>query len=197
MGFVPVLLMLLNGSPVPAVPGSCGLLVFEEPAPTYCRPDTLADVFASVEEGDSVLACARTAGGWTGFDPGTAQAGNVGSFRYRWIPPGTLFAMDADPSTLPVVWAPEAGVTYAQSFRPVHLHGLPDSLSEVTATMPGQSGAAILFRTGDWYLVDLAEGPDPRPGVGWVNAGEVSVSGDLERVARRGIWRALLSVLTE
>jgi len=194
-----VLVVLLNVSSAPDGPGSSSstVLVFQGPSVTYSRPDTLSDVFAPVEGGDSVQACARTSSGWTGFDPGTAQAGNAGSFRYRWIPPGTRFTTEVDTSLLPVVWAPEAGVTYAQSFYPVEVHSLPDIMSPVTGTMPQTSAAAIVFRTGEWYLVDLARGPAPRSCVGWISAVEVSVSGDLEKVARRGIWRAFLSVLTE
>ena len=40
-----------------------------------------------------------TEGGWIGFDPQTAQAGNVGPFRLRWLPPEGNYASSGDSRT--------------------------------------------------------------------------------------------------
>ena len=53
-----------------------------------------ADVFGTASAGDQTLALARTNDGWIGFDPGVAQAGNVGRTRLRWYAPGTSLTFD-------------------------------------------------------------------------------------------------------
>ena len=51
----------------------------------YRLPDISSDVFGTMSAGDTYEALARTADGWVGFDPGVAQAANVGLARHRWI----------------------------------------------------------------------------------------------------------------
>lgn len=193
-------LLVSDGTAAPAGQGADGafhVMVVGETVRAYTRPDSLSDVFGTIHAGDSVQACARSGDGWIGFEPGTAQGGNTGSFRYRWIPPDTVLLPDEDLSQLPVVWAPAAGVVYAQTFEAITVYSLPDSLSRVVCTMPGGSGAPVVLRTREWYLVDLSAGSDPMQFRGWVSSISTSISGDLETVPRRGIWRAFLSALTE
>lgn len=51
----------------------------------YRLPDSTSDVFGTMLLGESYQALARTADGWIGFDPGIAQAGNVGLAHHRWV----------------------------------------------------------------------------------------------------------------
>ena len=51
----------------------------------YRLPDDTSDVFGELFSGETYEALARTAEGWIGFDPGVAQAGNVGLARHRWV----------------------------------------------------------------------------------------------------------------
>ncbi len=51
----------------------------------YRLPDALSPVFGTVPAGETHEVLARTADGWIGFDPGIAQAVNVGLARHRWI----------------------------------------------------------------------------------------------------------------
>ena len=44
-----------------------------------------SDIFGTISVGDTHEALARTADGWVGFDPGVAQAANVGLARHRWV----------------------------------------------------------------------------------------------------------------
>ena len=48
-------------------------------------PDDTSDVFGVMPSADTYKALARTAEGWVGFDPGIAQAGNIGLAHHRWI----------------------------------------------------------------------------------------------------------------
>jgi hypothetical protein len=51
----------------------------------YRLPDGTSALFGTVSAGETHEALARTADGWIGFDPGVAQAGNIGLARDRWV----------------------------------------------------------------------------------------------------------------
>jgi len=55
------------------------------PLTAYRLPDATSDVFGSFPPTDTYRALARTADGWVGFDPGIAQAGNIGLAHHRWV----------------------------------------------------------------------------------------------------------------
>lgn len=48
-------------------------------------PDSTSDVFGTLPMGETHEILARTADGYLGFDPGIAQAGNVGLAHHRWV----------------------------------------------------------------------------------------------------------------
>lgn len=51
----------------------------------YRLPDVASDVFGTMPAGETHPALARTETGWIGFEPGVAQAGNVGLAHHRWL----------------------------------------------------------------------------------------------------------------
>lgn len=51
----------------------------------YYQPDVTSNVFATISDGVEAMAVARTTDGWIGFDPGVAQADNIGMDRLRWV----------------------------------------------------------------------------------------------------------------
>jgi len=55
------------------------------PLTVYRLPDDSSDVFGILPAGETHEILARTADGWLGFDPGVAQAGNVGLAHHRWV----------------------------------------------------------------------------------------------------------------
>ena len=65
---------------------TAGPCTFKANVPTtaYRLPDATSDVFGTLP-GDEFEALARTADGWVGFDPGIAQAGNIGLAHHRWV----------------------------------------------------------------------------------------------------------------
>jgi hypothetical protein len=54
----------------------------------YYQPSEDAVVFGTMTTDAGAYAEARTPDGWLGFDPGVAQAGNVGLDRLRWVKAG-------------------------------------------------------------------------------------------------------------
>src|SRR5688572_26794105 len=51
----------------------------------YQRPSAASDEFGTFGPGQTFQPSAKTADGFYGFEPGDAQAGNVGLFRLRWV----------------------------------------------------------------------------------------------------------------
>ena len=51
----------------------------------YRLPDVSSDFFGTMNSGETHTALAYTSDGWIGFDPGFAQAGNIGLAHHRWF----------------------------------------------------------------------------------------------------------------
>jgi hypothetical protein len=148
------------------------------------RPDSASGVWGLLLPGDSVPVSSVTLDGWLGFDPGVAQAGNSGSFRYRWIDPGGPFDLTGDPCGLDSLWGPSADVTYAMTFNRVPVFAEPDTLATIVDSLPGSSAARIVSLWNGWYFVDPSGGPSPETASGWVREEGISVSGNPETIPR-------------
>ena len=148
----------------------------------FTRPDSSAYFTSSLAPHDQVVLSGRTVDGWLGFDPGVAQAANIGSFRLRWIAGDAQYVTDGDISYLPVVWGPQAGITYAMIYETSPLYSGPDASSVIVDSVPSSCAAAIVSRTEDWYLLDLNIGPLGLDIEGWIEVMDVSVSGDLDTI---------------
>ncbi len=51
----------------------------------YRLPDSSSDIFGTMASGETHSVLAYTSDGWIGFDPGVAQAGNIGLAHHRWF----------------------------------------------------------------------------------------------------------------
>ena len=168
---------LLPSGPGGSAGGACSLNAREE-VTIYQRPSTAADVFSTQPAGFSIDFSARTATGWLGFDPGIAQAANLGSFRLRWVPPDARTLSGAC-SSLPVVWGPPPGICFDMPMGDTSVYEDPDASSPVEVVLHPGEFAAILGLTagGDWAQVDLRPGNTGLNVVGWVDAGTLNVNG--------------------
>lgn len=122
----------------------------------YTRPSLTADEFGVLSPGTPVTLSGRTADGWLGFDPGVAQAANIGVFRLRWIPPDTAVSLSGDCSSVPVEpWVPEPGVCYQMSMAAVDVFPAPDPSAAAMAVLNVGDFAAIDGRVASgWFLVN-------------------------------------------
>ncbi len=152
----------------------------------YSRPDNDASLWGILPPGGCITISGVTADGWLGFDPGVAQAGNSGSFRYRWIAPGGSFTLTGDHDRIETVWGPAAGITYAMTFTTTPIYVEPDTSSFIADSLPGDSAACILSRMDGWYHISTSESPTPDVLSGWVNSMDVSVSGELDTIPELG-----------
>jgi hypothetical protein len=144
----------------------------------YSRPDTAASVFSVQPAGFTAQPDARSANGWLGFDPGVAQAANIGPFRLRWLPPGSG-SVSAGCASLPVIWTPQAGLCYDMPMSDTNVYQNQDTGSAVLFVLHMGEFAEVLGHApgGDWAQVDLSPGNTGSQVVGWVEASTLNVSG--------------------
>lgn len=176
-----ILLLITSGS-VPAERVECTLVCLDS-TDVFTRPDSSALLMGKLAPRTTVVISGKTVDGWLGFDPGVAQAGNTGSFRYRWISETAQYVLDGQLAEVPVVWGPISGITYAMTGFAEPLYSEPDSSSEIVDSIASSSAAAVIAMNEDWYLVDLSEGPEERDVQGWIPSIGVSVSGSLDSVS--------------
>ncbi len=157
-------------------------LICSDSVDVFTRPDSSALFMSRLAPRNQVEVSGRTEDGWLGFDPGVAQAANIGSFRLRWIAGDAGFVIDGELESVPVVWGPAAGIAYAMIYEALPLYSEPDKYSVIVDSIPSSSAAGIVARTDDWYLLNLSIGPLAQDSEGWIMADEVSVNGDFENI---------------
>lgn len=137
----------------------------------YCRPDSASTIYGMLLPGESVELTVIAPNGWLGFIPGTAQAAATGSFRYRWLPPGSA---PVDTTGLERVWAPAAGITYAITVADTPVHSSADTSSAVLFTLEGGTASEVVEQNSNWLRI--TGGPE---GVsGWIQSAHISLSRD-------------------
>lgn len=150
----------------------------------YTRPSLMADVFGTFSPGfPPVSITGRTADGWLGFDPGVAQAANIGVFRLRWIPPGAPITLSGDCASVPVeAWVPAPGVCYQMSMGPVEVHAAADPTSAVSHTLDVGEFVAVTGRTPTgWLFVNGDDGNVPGV-IGFIAEVSMNASGPCELI---------------
>ena len=167
-----------EGAPPPAQPCE---IVAEREVTVYQRPSSEATVFGSMAPGFRVHVQARTAAGWLGFDPGVAQAANVGVFRLRWVAGSSAIRLEGPCDRLPELVGPPAGICFTMPMDDVPVYTQPDGSSQVIATLVAGDYAAVIGRAADrWARVDLSVGNTGLDLSGWIEAATLNLSGPCE-----------------
>ncbi len=149
----------------------------------YFRPSSEADFFGNFQSGMSVPASARTADGWIGFDPGVAQAANIGIFRLRWVEPEANFTLSGDCDGLPIVIGPPPKVCFTMAMGDSPIFEEPNSATALVATLFGEEYAAVIARTADnWFRLDLEFGNATSNQAGWLSGDQVNFNGPCENL---------------
>lgn len=157
--------------------GDC-MLNTDAQVTVYSRPSDQADVFGQVDAGFETVVTARTADGWAGFDPGVAQAANIGIFRARWIFfDGATFSGGC--ISIPEEgWIPDPVACYTMPMEPVQVYSEADSSSAVLASLDVEAFAAVLGVTDSgWVQVDLGLGNTGLTGQGWMDQAALNFNG--------------------
>jgi hypothetical protein len=156
---------------------SCTLSAISD-VPAYFRPSTESGVFGTFSAGMSVEAIARTADGWIGFEPGVAQAANIGIFRLRWVQNSANISLSDACAGLPVVEGPPAGICFTMAMGDTPVYEEADPASSLVTTLTVEEFAAVTGRTLDnWYRLDLAIGDTSSNRVGWMEGAAINLNG--------------------
>lgn len=143
----------------------------------YERPSFEADIFSTLAAGSTTEIHGETDAGWLGFDPGIAQAANIGPFRLRWIHQGDV-SLTGDCSSVPEFWAPPPGVCFDMPMEDVGVHASPEAASAVLVVLHVEEFAAVLGLSGTgWAKVDLAPGNTGSTVIGWVEGNTLNMNG--------------------
>ena len=152
-------------------------LIAEREVTVYTRPDSSAAVFGLMQPGFRARVEGRTPDGWWGFEPGVAQAANVGVFRLRWLEGSSAVRVEGWCGEVPGVAGPPAAVCFTMPMDEVQGHAEPDLSSEVVATLLFGDYAAVLGMSDDWAEVGLSLGSTGMDITGWVPASTLNMNG--------------------
>lgn len=159
--------------------GSCVLAVSASQT-VYDRPSTEANVFGETGDGFSAQVQLRTVDGWVGFDPGVAQAANIGIFRYRWLHFDQIALSGGCAAVVEAAWVPGPTACYDMPMESVNVYSEADTSSDILATLEIEDFAAVLGFTGTgWAQVDLGNGNTGLTGIGWVEDFTLNLNGTL------------------
>jgi hypothetical protein len=160
----------------PTESGPCAVTVTGSTT-VYTRPSLEADVFGTLTPDIPIEPGALTADGWIGFDPGVAQAANVGPFRLRWVQNGGPVTLSGDCSSVPVIVGPPTGVCFEMFMETTDVHSAPDAASSVITTAQSQDYVAVDGQSGSWLRVDLSQGNLGLSGAGWIPSDAANFNG--------------------
>jgi hypothetical protein len=165
--------------PWPDGAGSC-MLAASTSQIVYDRPSIDANVFGETGDGFSAQVQIRTVDGWVGFDPGVAQAANIGIFRYRWLHFDQVALSGGCVAVAETTWVPEPTACYDMPMESVNVYTETDSSSDILATLEIEDFAAVLGFTGTgWAQIDLGNGNTGLSGIGWVEDFTLNLNGTL------------------
>lgn len=161
--------------------GPCEL-VAEGELTVYERPHLDAEVFGTMSAGFRVELEARTADGWWGFEPGVAQAANIGVFRLRWVHESSPIQLEGPCGDLQEVVGPPPGVCFHMPLEDVDVYAGPNLSSEVVASLTVGDYAAVVGTSNGWAKLDLAVGNIGQDIMGWIPAATLNMNGPCENL---------------
>lgn len=160
-----------------AVAGSCEIVAPGD-VTVYQRPSREAAVFGALDQAFRPEAVSLTPdGAWVGFEPGVAQAANVGVFRLRWVAREDV-SLEGACAGLDEVVGPPAGVCFAMPMQAVSVFADPDASSTLVGELaPGTYAAVTAEPANGWARVDLEMGENRLAGTGWIRAETLNLNG--------------------
>jgi hypothetical protein len=165
-----------SGSASTSPPGQCELVASKE-VTAYTRPSLQAMVFGTFPAGDREPVAATTADGWLGFEPGVAQAANVGPFRWRWVQKSDAFKLEGACDNLPVVESLPATACFEMFMDAVPIYAEPKTGAAVIANAQPEDYAQVISASGQWLQLDLSVGSFKQNQKGWISREAANFNG--------------------
>jgi hypothetical protein len=174
------LILIICVCMVGCIPEEPCQLTAMEAVTVYNRPSAAAHVFSTLGTGESVEPAVKTADGFYGFDPGVAQAGNVGVFRNRWILKNYQVEPMGNCAKVPIVVGPISNLCYAMIMDDTPVFTSADTASAVLTTLHSGDYVQALGTASGWVKVDLNVGSISIDNIGWIQDSHVGYNGDCE-----------------
>ncbi|MBL8163304.1 MAG: SH3 domain-containing protein [Anaerolineae bacterium] len=192
-------------TPIPATftpqppPDVCALTVLtaSDSVPTYMQPSTSSQVSqVTITSGMYVTIIGRTNDGWYAFEPGIAQAANVGINRLRWVSSAARITLTgAKCGTLPIINLDvpvTAGLCSATPINTSSIPVYPQTTFSIASLGTLQAGVSALVvgqtppnhegAPNGWYAIDPGARPNGSIGkyrLQWIPIDDfVSLNGD-------------------
>lgn len=155
-------------------------LTASEPVTVYDRPSAAANVFGTLGTGETISPVVKTADGFYGFDPGVAQAGNVGVFRNRWVQKTYQVDTAGNCAGVKLVVGPIANLCYAMIMGDTPVYALANTGSEVLTTLHMGDYVQALGTAAGWVKVDLNVGTAGTDNLGYIEENNIGYNGGCE-----------------
>lgn len=160
------------------IPANCTVTALADDVLVYERPSAESAQFGTLTEDQSVQAMMRTDDGWLGFDPGVAQAANVGIFRMRWVAPDAAIEQAGECGGLPVATQISPTACYFMAMTDTAVYPTPDDNGTAQVTIPYGGYTAVTGQTSSgWYQLDLQDGSLSQSGTAWLNTADANFNG--------------------
>lgn len=152
--------------------------VASKAATILARPVAGSNKFGQLAVGDRVQLVARTADGWVGFNPGSAQAGNAGIFRLRWVRASEAFAPGDSCGRLPLVQNPPLGCLLMAPVAVAVYQQPTAGATQLSTIPPGSYARVVKTSVGPRQWVEIAVPGSPTPG--YVAPADANLSGNCQ-----------------
>lgn len=169
------------GAPIASPAGQCALVV-SKPITAYTRPSLQAAVFGKLSVGDQLPVSAATADGWLGFDPGVAQAANVGPFRWRWVQKSDALKLEGACAQLPVVASLPPTACFQMFLEQTKIYTSANAASPVLATAQPEDYAQVIAANDKWLELDLNVGSFKQAKPGWIARADANFNGPCDKL---------------
>lgn len=161
--------------------GPCELVVSKE-VTAYTRPSLQSAVFGKVVVGERMPVGGTTADGWIGFDPGVAQAANVGPFRLRWVQKSDAVKLEGACEQIPSVANLLPTACYQMFMDDVKIYTTASTTSAVIVTAKPEDYAQVIAANDKWLELDLNVGNLKQNKKGWIDRADANFNGPCDKL---------------
>jgi putative hemolysin len=160
--------------------GRCEL-VASKAVTAYSRPSLQATVFGELSAGERVPV-GGTTDGWIGYEPGVAQAANVGPFRLRWVPKSDAVKLQGACNALPVVASLPPAACFQMFMQATPILGAARAGAATVANAKVGDYAQAIAASDQWLQLDLSVGSLKQDRQGWIPRGAANVNGPCDQL---------------
>lgn len=171
-----------NGELPPPPPPMC-LTAITGTTTAYNRPSKDASKFGEITPVQIVQVAGKTEDGWIGFEPGSAQAPNVGLLRLRWLPPETPNDLSPDCGEVPMLPTLAPSGCYVMTHGTATVYKTTSTSSDAIETFSEDFREATAKKEvngSPFYQVEALTAAASSTESGWVSGSEVDLNGDCD-----------------